>query len=342
MGTPLYMSPEQAEGKQLDPRSDIYSLGVTCYHMLTGSPPFRGETALSVAMQHLNAQPERLENRRPDLPPQLCRVVHTMLAKDPASRYATARELLRDLRALRADLNGDGDFDEIDDGLDQADTLVSGRLRAAQRLDTLMRTAAVRRTRRTRTGLWALAALTAFALGGLYAWSTRPPSLLEVTAPEAPPVQKQRTARNQVAFADLLKSVDGWKAVLEYWPNERYFVNEARRELSMLHLQTGQYQKAREQFDALASLRDDTDAEFRAFGLAGQAMLLTVAKEYSKSDEKLLELFPLIDKLDPRVVLTVREVMEENKKASGQTNERLEQWFKETLNQAVDSQPGVG
>ena len=53
MGTPLYMSPEQVEGRSLDPRSDLYSLGVTCYHMLAGKPPFRGDTALSVALQHV-------------------------------------------------------------------------------------------------------------------------------------------------------------------------------------------------------------------------------------------------------------------------------------------------
>src|SRR5437763_79848 len=53
MGTPLYMSPEQVEGRAIDPRSDIYSLGVTSFHMLSGETPFRGETALSVAIQHL-------------------------------------------------------------------------------------------------------------------------------------------------------------------------------------------------------------------------------------------------------------------------------------------------
>ena len=54
MGTPLYMSPEQIEGRQLDSRSDIYSLGVTAYHMLAGQPPFTGDSPLAVAVQHLN------------------------------------------------------------------------------------------------------------------------------------------------------------------------------------------------------------------------------------------------------------------------------------------------
>src|SRR5262249_5486863 len=66
IGTPLYMTPEQVEGRALDPRSDIYSLGVTAYQLFTGQPPFRGDTALSIAVQHLNAPPRRLQDARPD------------------------------------------------------------------------------------------------------------------------------------------------------------------------------------------------------------------------------------------------------------------------------------
>src|SRR6516225_4843514 len=81
MGTPLYMSPEQVEGKPLDPRSDIYSFGVTCYHMLAGHPPFRGETAFEVALQHVRHEPPPLAKVRPDLPEPLCAIVHKMMAK---------------------------------------------------------------------------------------------------------------------------------------------------------------------------------------------------------------------------------------------------------------------
>jgi len=91
LGTPLYMSPEQASGKTLDTRSDIYSLGVTCYHLMAGVPPFDGETALAVALQHANSDVDRLENHRTDVPANLCRIIHKMLAKSPDKRYQLAR-----------------------------------------------------------------------------------------------------------------------------------------------------------------------------------------------------------------------------------------------------------
>jgi serine/threonine-protein kinase len=106
MGTPLYMSPEQIEGKPVDPRTDVYSFGVTCYHMLSGQPPFRGESAFDVAIQHVRSEPQPLSEVRPDLPPTLCAVVHKMMAKDPAQRYQTARDLLKDLVRVREGLSG--------------------------------------------------------------------------------------------------------------------------------------------------------------------------------------------------------------------------------------------
>ena len=80
MGTPLYMSPEQVEGKPVDPRSDVYSFGITCYHMLAGQAPFRGDNAFEVALQHVQTQAKRLEEIRDDLPPALCAIVFKMKA----------------------------------------------------------------------------------------------------------------------------------------------------------------------------------------------------------------------------------------------------------------------
>lgn len=100
MGTPLYMSPEQVNGRKLDPRSDIYSLGVTCYHLLCGHPPFQGETGMGIAVQHLNETPEPLAIRRGDLPAGLCDIVHRMMAKEPDERPSDARTIVKELRNL--------------------------------------------------------------------------------------------------------------------------------------------------------------------------------------------------------------------------------------------------
>ena len=100
LGSPIYMSPEQIQGLQVDPRSDLYSLGATAYHMLTGRPPFSGDTALALAMQHLQTEPARLEQLRPDLPIALVNIVHRLLAKSPDERFASAVELARALREV--------------------------------------------------------------------------------------------------------------------------------------------------------------------------------------------------------------------------------------------------
>src|SRR4051812_30295619 len=105
VGTPLYMSPEQVQGKPTDHRSDVYSFGVPCYHLLAGEPPFRGATAFDVAVKHVQEQPRPLAELRPDLPADLCAMVHKMMAKDPAERYQSVRDVLRDLAKVREGLS---------------------------------------------------------------------------------------------------------------------------------------------------------------------------------------------------------------------------------------------
>jgi serine/threonine-protein kinase len=101
MGTPMYMSPEQAQGHALDHRSDLYSLGVTFYHMLTGDPPFKAGSALAVAMKHVRDMPASMAVHRPDISPDLDRLVLKLLAKNPVERYQSAAEVLRDLTRIR-------------------------------------------------------------------------------------------------------------------------------------------------------------------------------------------------------------------------------------------------
>ncbi len=100
MGTPLYMSPEQVSGRELDPRSDVYSFGVTCYQLLCGETPFKGNSPVQIAMQHLKNPPPSLKQKNPALPDVLCRMVHRMMAKRRSLRYQSADEVLEDLKKL--------------------------------------------------------------------------------------------------------------------------------------------------------------------------------------------------------------------------------------------------
>lgn len=100
LGTASYLSPEQADGRPVDQRSDIYSLGVVLFEMLTGRPPFRGDSPLAVALKHLSEAPPRPTELCPDIPPALEAIVLKAMAKDPAARYNTAMEMHDDLKRL--------------------------------------------------------------------------------------------------------------------------------------------------------------------------------------------------------------------------------------------------
>jgi serine/threonine protein kinase len=106
MGTPLYMSPEQAQGHPLDHRSDLYSLGVTYYFMLAGEPPFRADSAVALALKHVREIPRSLLSHRPDLPLEIDRLVMKLMAKDPADRYQSAAMMLADLAKVRDVVQG--------------------------------------------------------------------------------------------------------------------------------------------------------------------------------------------------------------------------------------------
>jgi serine/threonine protein kinase/pimeloyl-ACP methyl ester carboxylesterase/tetratricopeptide (TPR) repeat protein len=105
LGTPAYMSPEQARGFDLDARTDIWSLGVVLYEMVAGRPPFRGETKSHTVVSILETEPAPLATFAPETPAELQRIVRKALTKDRDSRYQTARDLMIDLKSLRRDLD---------------------------------------------------------------------------------------------------------------------------------------------------------------------------------------------------------------------------------------------
>ncbi len=97
VGTAQYLSPEQARGGEVDPRSDLYSLGIVLYELLTGETPFNGETPVEIAMKHLSTAPQPPSKLRPDISPELDMVVLRALAKNPDDRYQSADEMEGDL-----------------------------------------------------------------------------------------------------------------------------------------------------------------------------------------------------------------------------------------------------
>lgn len=102
IGTATYFSPEQAQGANADVRSDVYALGVVLYEMLTGRPPFLGDSPMAVAFQHVSAEAPNTLSLNPDVPPELDAVVMKALRKDPTARYQSAEEMRQDLLSVLA------------------------------------------------------------------------------------------------------------------------------------------------------------------------------------------------------------------------------------------------
>ncbi|HSM51236.1 MAG TPA: protein kinase [Thermoanaerobaculia bacterium] len=101
LGTPAYMSPEQVEGRPVDERCDLFSLGVVLYELATGERPFRGRSTIAVLSAVLRETPRPIMELNPTVPPELARIVMRCLAKEPGERYASARELRDDLDEVR-------------------------------------------------------------------------------------------------------------------------------------------------------------------------------------------------------------------------------------------------
>ena len=268
LGTPLYMSPEQVQGKPLDHRSDIYSFGVTCYHLLAGEPPFKGNTAFDVAIKHVQETPRPLAGLRPDLPADLCGMVHKMMAKNPADRYASARDVLRDLLKVREGLNL---------GLTQAISVggaanPSGTQQPALALTTTHLSAPqLQAAPPVRWGRWVGAGwvVVLAAVAGVFAYAKThplpdppaPPALPAPTSglPDVRPTDKLTTTRERELLA-LVHSRDV----------KGDDVLAASIELGLLYVKQGRLDEADARFARLAGDKLDGVLSMLAGGLAGR------------------------------------------------------------------------
>ena len=122
LGTSNYIAPEQASGRNVDVHTDVYSLGVVLYELLTGDVPFPGENFVAVAMKHVNEPPPNLLEVRKDVPRRVAAAVDRALQKDPADRFPTMEAFAAELEACLASLDAPDD--------DPGDTMVGGRIPA--------------------------------------------------------------------------------------------------------------------------------------------------------------------------------------------------------------------
>ena len=169
LGTVAYMSPEQAEGKAVDARSDLFSLGVILYELATGQRPFTGDTSISIISAIVKDTPKPVTEVNPALPRDLGRIARRALAKDPERRYQTAKDLRNDLDDLRASLES-GDFLTASPG-----------------------SSAIVHSRRARVWAWIAATVSSIGLLSLAVIHFREPpaSLAQMRTSIPPPIQLQ-------------------------------------------------------------------------------------------------------------------------------------------------------
>lgn len=297
MGTPLYMSPEQVEGTAIDQRSDIYSLGVTAYHMLAGHPPFQGDTALVIAVQHVKDTAVPLNELRRDIPIELCQLIEKMMAKNPSDRVDSATQLIKDLRRIKIDL--DEDWEMIVEKLATSEQYAmensigwsQAKLEATRQLQTVMK-GNLRpwwRSSATFSGLFLLCIL-GMAGGWLLATQTAPPALLNVEQIAQSDVPRMETAEQQYTKAQMASDrfekplqEKYWLAVEQNFPiseapanakNKRILiVRRSKERLAEFYMKAGQWDKALAVFNEFVQYDELLGKESRDIGYAGQAIV---------------------------------------------------------------------
>lgn len=307
MGTPLYMSPEQVEGKPVDHRTDIYSFGVMCYHMLAGHPPFMGETPMAVAIQHLNSKATPLSELRPDLPPDLIAIVDKAMAKKVDDRYSSAKEIVRDLSKVggaRVDgtMSLGADIPISHERKRPATVITDKPAPSKTPTKTLSVAAKTMLSPRYRTFsvsasiILAIAAGAGIGLAGRETDLTRPEN--RPAPPPKPKIEQRQNGFAQVLYArNVLKEEQreaGLAAVLEYFPSDVENTVDAAQEILEDRLAHRDYEGAMQLCEQLIQ-RDNPKQ--RMFGYLFQGIVLSRQREASASNESFVKMISLSEKV---------------------------------------------
>lgn len=271
LGTPRYMSPEQVQGHAVDARSDLYSLGVTMYHLLAGRPPFEADDPLALALMQLQETPQPLDRARrtraadgqPDLPEWLIAVVSRLMNKSPQDRFQTPSELLDAVHNEAA-------ISTIS-GLGVGTTAATIRL---QRAADQARQVILRRRIRLAMGILVPLLLTLYA--GWRFQAMAGPTVSRLLNPDT--VSGEKTVQEQFLIAVDRNDEAGWEAVSDYFPPEGSTINagyhaKSKIQLASLFASQGRYSEAENTLAAL--LRHPTlDSIYRTIVLARRCIVL--------------------------------------------------------------------
>ena len=216
LGTCDYIAPEQAQGRHVDAQTDVYSLGIVLFELLTGEVPFTGDNFVAVAMEHINTAPPPVSLKRPDVPRRVEAAVDKALAKDPSQRFATMAAFERELEACLAEIREGGD-----------DRTATGILPVIKPRRAPKK--ARKRRRRWPIALVLLLVLVAVAVGAALVWNggdsgtgtgSNPPGPLSVTAVSS----YDPFGNNHVESPTLVpNATDGNPDT--YWSTETYYNN---------------------------------------------------------------------------------------------------------------------
>jgi serine/threonine-protein kinase len=294
LGTPRYMSPEQVQGHSVDVRSDLYSLGVTMYHLLAGRPPFEADDPLALALLHLHETPPPLDHVRnkrntdgsPDLPEWLIAVVARLMNKLPRDRFQSPAELLDAVRN-ESSVSNLGGF-----GVGTAAATIRLQRAADQ----------ARRNRRSRQLRWAATVLLppACVWLGWQVAAARPARSVTQTL-SAQTVARQDSVQEQFLHAAERDDEAGWNAIGVYFPAADNATNAAYHAKAMLQLarlfqEEGRLADADRTLESL--LRDlSIDRVYQVLALARRCLILEQLNENRKMADARRELQSLYDEL---------------------------------------------
>lgn len=283
MGTPLYMSPEQVNGKPLDSRSDIYSFGIMAWHMLAGHPPFSGETAMAVAVQHLNQDPPPLGDHREGLPTQLRDFIHQMIQKKKEDRPADFAAVLADIKQLIRQVSGKED--------------VSRTLKTSP--PAPRRTLVFDRPFGRQIG-WVIGfSLLIMSIAAGIGWTTRTPELDKIKSTGNQTVRQMPNAEGQLYWAaSNVQDEAAWVYLKELPTATDEMKARALTALGLIYLKTNRRPLAEKTFQDVIN----EYPKFKVNGSAGLALLAGLKGEVAEAKKQLAivntpetKLFPEVD-----------------------------------------------